>query len=48
VKAQCSNVGECQGGEVGVGGWVHGGTPSEKQREEGWDRGLQRGNLERG
>jgi hypothetical protein len=22
VKAQCLNVGECQGGEVGVGGWV--------------------------
>ena len=22
VETQCHNVGECQGGEVGVGGWV--------------------------
>jgi len=22
VKAQCPSVGECQGGEVGVGAWV--------------------------
>ena len=24
VKAQCSSVGECEGGEAGVGGWVGG------------------------
>ena len=23
VKAQCLSVGECEGGEVGVGGWVN-------------------------
>jgi hypothetical protein len=22
VKVRCSSVGECQGGEAGVGGWV--------------------------
>jgi hypothetical protein len=22
VEAQCTSVGECEGGEVGVGGWV--------------------------
>jgi hypothetical protein len=22
VKARCTSVGECQGGKVGVGGWV--------------------------
>ena len=32
--------GECQGGKVGVGGWVGGGTPSYKQGERGWDKGL--------
>ena len=26
VKDQCPNVGECQGREAGVGGWVGGGT----------------------
>ena len=29
VKAQCSSIGECKGGEVGVGEWV------EAHREEG-------------
>ena len=28
VKARCTSVGECQGGEVGVGGWVGWGVPS--------------------
>jgi hypothetical protein len=28
MKAQCSSVGECQGGEAGVGGQVSRGTPS--------------------
>jgi hypothetical protein len=27
VKARCLSVGECQGGEVGMGGWVGGGAP---------------------
>ena len=34
VKAPCPSVGECQGGEAGVGGWVFGGEPSRKQGEE--------------
>ena len=25
---------------MGVGGWVGGGTPSYKQGERGWDKGL--------
>ena len=36
VKARCLGVGECEGGEAGVGG----GTPSQKQEEGGWDRGF--------
>jgi hypothetical protein len=44
-KAQCSSVGECQGREVGVSGWV--GEHPFRSREGGWDRGLQRGNLEK-
>lgn len=27
VKAPCPSVGECQGGEAGVGEWVGGGAP---------------------
>jgi hypothetical protein len=39
VKARYPSVGECQGGEAGVGG-VSGGVPSWKQGEGGWDRGF--------
>jgi hypothetical protein len=28
VKVQCSSIGEFEGREAGVGGWVGGGTPS--------------------
>jgi hypothetical protein len=40
-KAQCPSVGECQGGETGVGGLV------SKGRGDGIG-GFQRGNQERG
>ena len=33
VKAQCPSVGECQGGEGGVGGWV--GEHPHRRREDG-------------
>jgi hypothetical protein len=46
VKAPCPSVGECQGREVGVGGWVGGGTLSWKQ--EGWDRGFPGGKPGKG
>jgi hypothetical protein len=38
-KAPCPSVGECQGGEAGVGG---------QQREEGWNKEFPEGKLERG
>jgi hypothetical protein len=41
VKARCFNVGECQGGEAGVGGLV------SRGKEDGIG-GFQRGNKERG
>ena len=46
VKAQCPSVGECQGGEAGVGGWVE--EHPYRGRIRG-DRigGLQRENWER-
>jgi hypothetical protein len=40
VKALCSSVGEHQGKEAGVGGLV--------SRGGGEDRGIRRGNQERG
>jgi hypothetical protein len=43
VKAQCPNVGEFEGSEVGVGGWV--GENPHRSRERGMeDRGFQSGN----
>jgi len=47
-KTPCPSVGECQGGEVGRGRWVGGGTLIEKKGR--WDgiRGLWVGNRERG
>ena len=41
VKVLCSSVGECQGQEAGVGGWV-----SWESREG--IGGFRRGNQERG
>jgi hypothetical protein len=45
VKAQCPSVGECQGSQMGVGGWVG----KHPHRSRG-DRigGFQRENSERG
>jgi hypothetical protein len=50
VKARCPSVGECQDREVGEGGWVGGGTPSQKQGEKGCGIGFFffRGNQEWG
>jgi hypothetical protein len=45
---QCPIVGECQGRKVEMGGWMGAGVPSKRQRKGGWDRGFQRGDLERG
>lgn len=42
---QCPNVGECQGGKTGVGGWVGGGAPSQKKGEEDRIKGFRRGDL---
>jgi hypothetical protein len=42
VKALCPSVGECQGSETGVGGWVGGELP-QKQGKGGWDRGFAEG-----
>ena len=47
VKAQFPSVGECQGGEVGVGRWVDGGTPSQKQGVGRWGF-LGTGGIEKG
>jgi hypothetical protein len=35
VKVQCPNVGECQGGEVGVGRWVGEYLHRSRKREDG-------------
>ena len=42
LKAQCHSVGECQGSEVGVGGWVE--EHPHRDRGRGWYRGVERGN----
>jgi hypothetical protein len=48
MKAQFSNVGECQCSEKEVGGWVGGGNNLiEAGSVEGWKRVFWRGNLER-
>jgi hypothetical protein len=47
VKARCPSVRECQGGEVGVGGWVGEHPHRSRGREDGIG-GFQRGNLEKG
>jgi hypothetical protein len=38
VKAQCPSVGGCQGGEVGVGGWLgeHPHRSRRRRRRRGW------------
>ena len=36
VKAQCTSVGECQGREVGVGGWVGEHPHRSRGRGRGW------------
>jgi hypothetical protein len=47
VKAQCSSVGGCQGGEVGVVRWV--GEHPHRSKERGYEiRGFRRNNQERG
>jgi hypothetical protein len=39
VKAQCPSVGECEGREVGVGGYV--GEHTHRRRRRGdWDRRI--------
>jgi hypothetical protein len=45
VKAQCPGVEECQGREVGMGGW--GSTLIERGGGE-WDRGFVQGKLGKG
>jgi hypothetical protein len=45
VKARCHSVGECQGGEAGVGGGV--GEHPHRRRGDGIG-GFQKGNQERG
>jgi hypothetical protein len=47
VKAQCPSVGECQGGEVGVGGWVGEHPHRNRGRGDGTE-GLRREIGERG
>ena len=47
VKARCPNVGECQGGEEGVGGWVGEHPHRSRGRRDGIE-GFQRGNWEWG
>jgi hypothetical protein len=42
VKSRCPNVGECQGGEVGMNGRVVGWV-STLIEAEGWDRGFPEG-----
>jgi hypothetical protein len=46
VKAQCPSVGECQSGEVGVGGWV--GEHPHRSRGRGYGLGSFGGDWERG
>jgi hypothetical protein len=46
VKAQCSTVGECQGGKKGVGGWGGEHPHRNRERREGIGS-FQRGNQER-
>jgi hypothetical protein len=46
-KASCPSVGECQGGEVGVGGRVGEYPHRSREREDGIGD-FQRGNQERG
>jgi hypothetical protein len=41
-KAQCPNVGECQGGEVGMDGWF-GEHPLRSKGEGKWNGGFWRG-----
>jgi hypothetical protein len=46
VKAQCPSVGECQGGEVGVGEWLEEHPHRRRGREDGtgsfWGRDQER------
>jgi hypothetical protein len=36
---QCPSVGECQGGNMGVGGWVRE-HPHRSRERGGWNRGF--------
>jgi hypothetical protein len=44
---QCPNVGECQGGKMGVGGWV-GKHPHRGRGEEEVGRGFPKGRPGKG
>ena len=48
VKVQCPSVGECQGEEAGVGGWMGMGAPVWKQGERGWEMGFLEEKLGKG
>jgi hypothetical protein len=37
VETQCPNIGECQGGEVGVGGWVGELPHRSRGKGMGWE-----------
>jgi hypothetical protein len=45
VKASFPSVGECQGGEVDVGGWA---STIIEEGEGRWDRGFAKGKLRKG
>jgi hypothetical protein len=46
VKTRFPSVGECQGEEVGVGGWV--GDHPHRSKRVGYDRGFLEGRPEKG
>jgi hypothetical protein len=48
VKAQCLSVEECQGREVGVGGYVGGGSTLIETRGGGMGCGVFRGETRKG
>jgi len=46
IEARCPSVGECQGGEVGVSGWV--GVHPHRSREKGMGWGFAESKLGKG